>query len=80
MPTTPAASIKAVGRDQATNAHTIWKTAIDAKKTPDGSQSFQCIGATAKWMTAAPKEAIAAHRAPRRLSVLDATRDATNRH
>ncbi|BBZ66630.1 hypothetical protein MINS_20590 [Mycolicibacterium insubricum] len=70
MATIPADSTKAPGRDHAKKAQTSWNVANAAKKTPEGNQSRQCIGVTAKWMTAAPKEATAAHRAASRLSVL----------
>ncbi|MCV7218354.1 hypothetical protein H7J51_24110 [Mycobacterium crocinum] len=69
-----------VGRDHAMNPQTNWNTAMDAKNNPDGSQSFQCIGVTAKWMTAAPIDAVAAHRAASRLSVLTAYWAGTHRH
>ncbi|EHB55257.1 OmpA/MotB domain protein [Mycolicibacterium rhodesiae JS60] len=69
LPMTPTASSNRVDFDHATNPHINWNTAIEAKNTPDGSQSFQCIGTTAKWMTAAPIEATAAQRAASRLSV-----------
>jgi hypothetical protein len=69
LPATPAASTNVVGRDQAKKAQINWNTAIDTKNTPDGSQSRQCIGATAKWITAAPRDAVAAQRAAKRLSV-----------
>jgi hypothetical protein len=69
LPAIPAASTNVVGRDQAKKAQISWKAAIDTKNTPDGSQSRQCIGATAKWITAAPTDAVAAHRAASRLSV-----------
>ncbi len=65
----PAASTRAPGRNQATTAHSSWKIASAAKNNPDGNQSRQCIGVTAKWITAAPSEATAAQRAARRLSV-----------
>lgn len=65
----PAASTRVPGRDQATYAHRSWNVARAAKNTPDGNQSRQCIGTTAKWITAAPSEATAAQRAARRLSV-----------
>lgn len=73
----PAANSSRVGRDQARNPHASWKTAIDAKNTPEGTQSFQCMGATAKWMTAAPIDATAAHRAASRSSVFLASFAAT---
>ncbi len=65
----PAASTRVPGRDHATKAHRSWNTASAAKQAPNGNQSRQCIGVTAKWITAAPREAIAAQRAANRLSV-----------
>ncbi len=46
---------------------------MDAKNSPDGNQSRQCMGATTMWIVAAPTEAIAAHRADNWLSVLIAS-------
>jgi len=74
----PAARTKVPGRDQATKAQISWNMASAAKKTPDGNQSPQCIGVTAKWITAAPSEATAAQRAASRLSVFDASLVATS--
>lgn len=65
----PAASTSVPGRDHATKAHRSWNIASAAKTYPDGNQSRQCIGVTAKWIIAAPREAIAAQRAANRLSV-----------
>ncbi|HNM85785.1 MAG TPA: hypothetical protein PKI77_14825, partial [Mycobacterium sp.] len=65
----PAASTNDWGRDQARKAQTSWNVASPAKNNPEASQSRQCIGVTAKWMTAAPSEALAAQRAASRLSV-----------
>jgi hypothetical protein len=39
------------------------------KNSPDGIHWFQCVGTTAKWMTAAPNEAVAARRKASPLSV-----------
>lgn len=44
----PAARPQLSGRDHATAAQTSWKVANNAKNTPDGNQSRQCIGVTAK--------------------------------
>ena len=71
LATIPAARSTAGGRVQTRNAHISWNTAIEAKKTPEGSQSLQWEGVTAKWITAAPIEAIAAARAATLLSVLE---------
>lgn len=48
LPTTPVASTSVPGRDHAMKPHNNWNVAIEAKNTPDGIQSFQCVGATAK--------------------------------
>lgn len=48
LPTTPAASTSVPGRDHAMKPHNNWNVAIEAKNTPDGIQSCQCVGATAK--------------------------------
>ena len=66
---TPAVRSSAGGRVQASNAQINWNTAIEAKKIPEGSQTLQCAGVTAKWITAAPNEAVAAARAATLLSV-----------
>jgi hypothetical protein len=67
----PATRSTAGGRVQASNAQISWNTAIEAKKIPEGSQSLQWAGVTAKWITAAPIDAVAAARAATLLSVLD---------
>lgn len=48
FPTIPAARTTAFGRDQAMKAHSNWNVASAAKNTPEGTQSRQCIGVTAK--------------------------------
>ncbi|MCX6480769.1 MAG: hypothetical protein NTY24_10360 [Mycobacterium sp.] len=63
LTTIPAASSKTGGRVQARIAQISWNTAMVAKNNPDGIQSRQCAGVAAKWITAAPREAIAAARA-----------------
>lgn len=80
LPKIPAARTSLVGYDHARYPQISWNTAIEAKKTPDGTQSVQCIGITAKWITAAPIEATAAHRAASRLSVFVVCWDTTHRH
>ena len=52
-----------------TRAQISWSSAIETKNSPDGIHSCQCVGTTAKWITAAPSEAIAARRAASLLSV-----------
>lgn len=44
----PAAKTTAPGRDHATKAQISWNAASAAKDNPDGNQSRQCIGVTAK--------------------------------
>lgn len=72
LATIPAARSTAGGRDHARNDHISWNTAIEAKKIPEGSQWFQWAGVTAKWITAAPSDAVAAARAATLLSVPEA--------
>jgi len=50
------------------HAQISWNSAIETKNSPDGIHSFQCVGTTAKWITAAPSEAVAARRAASLLS------------
>ena len=52
-----------------TSAQISWSSAIETKNSPDSIHSCQCVGTTAKWITAAPSEAIAARRAASLLSV-----------
>jgi hypothetical protein len=44
----PTAKTKVPGRDQVTKAQISWNAASAAKDNPDGNQSRQCIGVTAK--------------------------------
>jgi hypothetical protein len=65
----PAPRSGVPGRAHAANAQITWKTATEAKNKPAGIQSRQCDGMTARWITAAPIDAIAASRAASALSV-----------
>ncbi|GLP78263.1 hypothetical protein TUM20983_53730 [Mycobacterium antarcticum] len=73
----PAASTGVVGLASTIRAQINWNTAIETKNSPEGSHSCQCVGTTAKWMTPAPREAIAARRPASLLSDLVARLDGT---
>ena len=73
----PAASTDVVIRARTSRAQISWNSAIDTKNRPDGNHSCQCVGTTAKWTIAAPKEASAASFRASLLSVLVAALGAT---